>query len=161
MSSSSSPSPPGATAPARPSRDAGGGGDLGGGDDDGGGGGGGGDGRLVKVGFGRNQAEAEMLQGLLLQEGIPSVLKRSMGFDNPDFLGAGPRDIWVHASVAPRARELLADVVSGGGDPAAAEREWAQQRLRGGEASIAKQAFWFGVAALAGIALIWLLYLIT
>lgn len=155
MSSSSSPS---ATLPTR--KAGGGGGDLGGGDD-GGGGGGGGDGRLVKVGFGRNQAEAEMLQGLLLQEGIPSVLKRSMGFDNPDFLGAGPRDIWVHASAAARARELLADVVSGGGDPAAAEREWAAQRLGGGEPSIARQAFWFGVVALAGLGLIWLLYLIT
>lgn len=153
MSSSSSPS---ATLP---TRDAGRGG-AGGGDEDGGGGGGDGEG-LVKVGFGRNQAEAEMLQALLLQEGIPSVLKRSMGFDNPDFLGAGPRDIWVQAALAPRARELLADVIAGGGDPAAAEREWAQQRLRGGEASLAKQAFWFGVAALAGVALIWLLYLVT
>ena len=42
-----------------------------------GGGGGGGGGKLVKVAFARNQAEAEMIQGLLLEAGIPSVLKRS------------------------------------------------------------------------------------
>ena len=50
---------------------------------DGGGGGGGGGGKLVKVAFARNQAEAEMLQGLLLESGIPSVLKRSRRLRRP------------------------------------------------------------------------------
>jgi hypothetical protein len=47
-------------------------------------------GEPVKVGFARNQSEAELMQGLLLEEGIPSFLKRSRGFDVPDFLAAGP-----------------------------------------------------------------------
>jgi hypothetical protein len=66
-----------------------------------------GEGRLVKVGWARNQAEAELIAGLLLEEGIPSVAKRSGGFDVPDFLAAGPRDILVAASGADAAREVL------------------------------------------------------
>src|SRR3954453_19236249 len=85
----------------------GGGGDSGGGDE-GGGGGGGGDGRLVKVAFARNQVEGEMLQGLLSEADIPSVLKRSFGFDNPDFLAGGPHDVMVNQGAAQRAREVLA-----------------------------------------------------
>src|SRR6185503_16197894 len=81
-------------------------------DDEGGGGGGGGGGKLVKVGFARNQAEAEMLQALLLESGIPSVLKRSGGFDAPEFLAAGPRDIWVNKEHADAARELLTETMT-------------------------------------------------
>jgi len=65
------------------------------------------EGPLVKVGSARNQAEAEMLENLLLEEGIPSLIRRSGGFDVPDFLAAGPRDILVPASGAELARELL------------------------------------------------------
>lgn len=64
---------------------------------------------LVKAGWARNQAEAELIQGLLMEHGIPSVLRRSRGFDVPDFLAAGPRDVMVDEVVAERARELLAD----------------------------------------------------
>ncbi|HWI75100.1 MAG TPA: hypothetical protein VNT55_24265, partial [Baekduia sp.] len=39
------------------------------------------EGPLVKVAAGRNQSEAELIQGLLLEEGVPSMLKRSAGFD--------------------------------------------------------------------------------
>nr|MDQ4040232.1 hypothetical protein [Actinomycetota bacterium] len=53
------------------------------------------DGELVRVAGGRNQAEAEFIQGLLLEEGVPSILRRSAGFDVPDFLAAGPRDVMV------------------------------------------------------------------
>jgi hypothetical protein len=65
------------------------------------------EGPLVKVGAARNQAEAEMLENLLLEEGIPSLIRRSGGFDVPDFLAAGPRDILVPASGAELAREIL------------------------------------------------------
>ena len=51
------------------------------------------EGPLVRVAAARHQAEAEFLQGLLLEEGIPSMMRRSGGFDVPDFLAAGPRDI--------------------------------------------------------------------
>ena len=45
-------------------------------------GGGGGDG-LVKVAYGADQMEAEMIQGLLSDHGIQSMLKRGPGFDVP------------------------------------------------------------------------------
>lgn len=65
------------------------------------------EGELVRVAHARHQAEAEMIQGLLLEEGIPSMLRRSMGFDVPDFMAAGPRDIMVPRSGAEAARDLL------------------------------------------------------
>jgi len=65
------------------------------------------EGQLVKVAGARNQAEAEFLQGLLLEEGVPSTLRRARGFDVPDFLAAGPRDVLVPASGADVARDVL------------------------------------------------------
>ena len=65
------------------------------------------EGRLVRVAGGRNQAEAELIQGMLLEEGIPSMLRRSAGFDVPDFLAAGPRDVLVPEAGSEAARELL------------------------------------------------------
>ena len=65
------------------------------------------EGPLVKVVGARNQAEAELLQGMLLEEGVPSMMRRSGGFDVPDFLASGPRDILVPASGADAARQVL------------------------------------------------------
>jgi len=65
------------------------------------------EGKLVRVAWARNQSEAEFIQGLLLEEGVPSLLRRSAGFDVPDFLAAGPRDILVPGSGADTAREVL------------------------------------------------------
>jgi hypothetical protein len=65
------------------------------------------EGELVKVAGARNQAEAEFLQGLLLEEGVPSTLRRARGFDVPDFLAAGPRDVLVPVSGAQVARDVL------------------------------------------------------
>ena len=65
------------------------------------------EGELVKVAGARNQAEAEFLQGLLLEEGVPSALRRARGFDVPDFLAAGPRDVLVPASGYEVARDVL------------------------------------------------------
>jgi hypothetical protein len=65
------------------------------------------EGPLVRVATARHQSEAELLQGMLLEEGIPSMLRRSAGFDVPDFLAAGPRDILVPQSAEPDARDLL------------------------------------------------------
>jgi hypothetical protein len=64
-------------------------------------------GPLVRVATARHQAEAEMLEGMLLEEGIPSLARRSGGFDVPDFLAAGPRDILVPESGVELAREIL------------------------------------------------------
>jgi hypothetical protein len=65
------------------------------------------EGPLVRVAGGRNQAEAEFIQGLLLEWGVPSVLRRTAGFDVPDFLAAGPRDVLVPEAGAETAREVL------------------------------------------------------
>jgi hypothetical protein len=64
-------------------------------------------GDLVRVATGHNQAEAELIQGMLLEEGVPSIHRRSAAFDVPDFLAAGPRDILVPQSGAEAAREVL------------------------------------------------------
>jgi hypothetical protein len=65
------------------------------------------DGDLVVVAGVRHQAEAELIQGLLLEEGVPSMLRRTRGFDVPDMLAAGPRDVLVPTSGAGVAREVL------------------------------------------------------
>jgi hypothetical protein len=65
------------------------------------------DGRLVKVARANSQPESELIEALLLEEGIPSMSRRSGGFDVPDFLAAGPRDILVPESGAEAAREAL------------------------------------------------------
>ena len=67
------------------------------------------EGPLVRVAGGRHQAEAELIQNLLLEEGVPSVLRRAAGFDVPDFLAAGPRDVLVPQAGAEVAHEVLLD----------------------------------------------------
>ena len=64
-------------------------------------------GPLVRAATASNQAEAELIQNMLLEEGVPSVTRRSAGFDVPDFLAAGPRDLLVPESGVGMARELL------------------------------------------------------
>jgi Putative prokaryotic signal transducing protein len=71
------------------------------------------EGELVRVAGGRNQAEAEFIQGLLLEEGIPSLLRRTAGFDVPDYLAAGPRDVLVPEAGAEAARDVLHDADMG------------------------------------------------
>jgi Putative prokaryotic signal transducing protein len=103
----------------------------------------------VKVAFAQNLSEAELIQGILLEEGIPSVQRRSRGFDVPDFLAAGPRDILVPQAAEASARTLLADARVGGEAPAddgsAAPRPL---RLLAGVL----------VALAAAAALVWVLY---
>ena len=64
-------------------------------------------GKLVKVAWASNLAEAEFLQGMLLDQGIPSSERRTRGFDVPDFLAGGPRDILVPEAAYETARELV------------------------------------------------------
>ena len=70
-------------------------------------------GEPVRVAFTRNQAESDLLQNMLLEEGIPSLVKRTRGFDVPDYMAAGPRDIYVPSSAAVVAREFLHEVWEG------------------------------------------------
>jgi hypothetical protein len=65
------------------------------------------EGPLVRVAGARHQAEAEFIQGLLLEEGVPSMLRRTRGFDVPDMLAAGPRDVMVPRNGLDAAREVL------------------------------------------------------
>ena len=66
------------------------------------------EGELVRVATARNQPEAELLQGLLLEAGVPALARRSGGFDVPGFLAAGPRDVLVPRGGEEVARQLLA-----------------------------------------------------
>jgi hypothetical protein len=65
------------------------------------------EGQLIRVKVARQQPEAELIQSMLLEEGIPSTLRRTRGFDVPEMLAAGPRDILVPASGVSAAREIL------------------------------------------------------
>lgn len=64
-------------------------------------------GPLVHAASGANQVEAEMIQALLLEEGVPSIIRRSPGFDVPEFLAAGPREVLVCKSAQMAASEAL------------------------------------------------------
>lgn len=64
-------------------------------------------GDLRRVATASQQPEAELIQMLLLEEGVPSTVRRSAGFDVPDFLAAGPRDVLVPESGLAIAREIL------------------------------------------------------
>jgi zinc-ribbon domain len=65
------------------------------------------EGPLVRVAGAANQVEAEFIQALLLEEGVPSTTRRAAGFDVPDFLAAGPRDVLVASSGLDVARDVL------------------------------------------------------
>lgn len=104
-----------------------------------------------------------MLQGLLGEAGIPSVLKRTMGFDAPEFFASGPHDVLVADALAKRAREVLAEVTVDSEADEVAELE-EQRRLARGETGVtspAQLAFWIAVAVLGGFLFIWLLYQLT
>jgi hypothetical protein len=101
-------------------------------------------GDLVRVVSARNQSEAELIQNLLLEEGIPSMFRRSAGFDVPDFLAAGSRDVLVAESAAEAARDVLT----------AADIEPAQPRQSSTPA--ARVLLWIMVGLLVGAAIIWL-----
>ncbi|HEV2998452.1 MAG TPA: DUF2007 domain-containing protein [Solirubrobacteraceae bacterium] len=62
---------------------------------------------LVQVAYAQHLPEAELLQSFLRDEGIPCVARRAAGFDVPDFLAAGPREILVAADNEEWARRVL------------------------------------------------------
>ena len=97
----------------------------------------------VKVAYAANLAEAQLIQGILLEEGIPSFERRSRGFDVPDFLAAGPRDILVPRAGYEAARELLADTGEHQLDEAASaedDRDRARRLLLGMAVALAVAA---------------------
>jgi hypothetical protein len=103
-----------------------------------------------------------MLQGLLLEVGIPSVLKRSRGFDNPDFLSAGPHDVMVNSDLAQKARGVFADTMVDSEEEERAEISGeAGLRREGNETSPARLALWVVTAFLGALILVWILYQLT
>jgi hypothetical protein len=65
-------------------------------------------GDLVRVTGARSLTDGELIQSILLDHGVPSMLRRARGFDVPDFLAAGPRDVLVPESGYETARDVLA-----------------------------------------------------
>ncbi len=119
-------------------------------------------GEPTKVAFARHQAEAELIQGLLLEEGIPSFLKRTRGFDVPDFLAAGPRDVLVPQAGAEAARELLSSAElahqAASGQPPVADPA---ALARAGEASPGWLLGWILLGLLVAAGIVWILYQAT
>ena len=75
------------------------------------------EGELVRVATAQNQPEAELIGGLLLEAGVPSLVRRSGGFDVPDFLAAGPRDVLVPSGGEQVARDVLGGPARDAGPP--------------------------------------------
>jgi hypothetical protein len=88
-------------------------------------------GELRRVVTAQQQAEGEFIQSLLLEEGIPSTLRRAAGFDVPDFLAAGPRDVLVPESGYELAREVLRQSEIGSTESASAAAPSARALLIG------------------------------
>jgi hypothetical protein len=65
--------------------------------------------RWVKVAVAPNETSALMMEGVLEDAGIPSLTQRARGFDAPDFLSAGPRDVLVPDSLFEEAKQILED----------------------------------------------------
>jgi hypothetical protein len=65
--------------------------------------------RWVKVAAAPDESIGLLMDGVLKEAGIPSLIQRAPGFDAPDFLSAGPRDVLVPASLVEEARQVLED----------------------------------------------------
>ena len=104
-----------------------------------------------------------MIQGLLLEGDIPSVLKRTRGFDAPEFAASGPHDVMVDSDVAQKARDLLADTMieSEGEFRQEVAEESRLSRPGATETTPARLALWVAVAFLGAVILVWILYQAT
>jgi hypothetical protein len=98
-------------------------------------------GELRRVVTARQQPEAEFIQMLLLEEGVPSTLRRTAGFDVPDFLAAGPRDVLVPESGLEIARDVLrqSDIITAG------------EPSHGSPAGVSARALLIGIAVALGL----------
>ena len=102
------------------------------------------EGDLVRVAGAMNQAEAEFFQGMLLEEGIPSSLRRTRGFDVPDMLAAGPRDVMVPASGHGAAREVLLEAEIVNDDPVEETPPWRVLAVLLGVLAVGALIIWLG-----------------
>lgn len=71
---------------------------------------------VVKVAYAKDSAQAGLIQGLLENEGIPSMLQ-ALGIDGPKLgfglLVSNPQRVMVRADQAERARALIAETLVG------------------------------------------------
>ena len=63
----------------------------------------------MKVAAAPDESSTLLMEGLLKDADIPSLIQRAPGFDAPDFLSAGPRDVLVPASSWGEAKQILED----------------------------------------------------
>lgn len=63
----------------------------------------------VKVAFASNRTEADIVQGILKEHGIPSLTKKPNGTFLTDLFGVGAREIVVPAAAEEDAKRLLAE----------------------------------------------------
>ncbi len=65
--------------------------------------------RWIKVAVAPNETSALLMDGVLKDAGVPALIQRAPGFDVPDFLSSGPRDVLVPGSLSEEARRVLED----------------------------------------------------
>jgi hypothetical protein len=63
----------------------------------------------VKVAAAPDESVALLMDGVLKHAGISSLIQRAPGFDAPDSLAAGPRDVLVPGSLVEEAKRILED----------------------------------------------------
>lgn len=64
----------------------------------------------VQVAFANNRTEADLVQGILREHGIPSLTRKPNGTFLTDLFGIGAREIVVPAAAEADAVRLLADL---------------------------------------------------
>jgi hypothetical protein len=62
---------------------------------------------LVRLTGAGTLPEAEMIQDLLAQEGIDVLVQRTPGFDLPQYLAGGPRELFVRRDQLEAARAIV------------------------------------------------------
>ena len=65
--------------------------------------------RWVKLAAAPDESVALLMDDVLKDAGIPSLIQRAAGFDAPDFLAAGLRDVLVPGSLVEEAKQVLQD----------------------------------------------------
>ena len=61
----------------------------------------------MKVAAAPDESVALLMDGVLNDAGIPSLIQRAARFDAPDFLAAGPRGVLVPGSLVEEAKQVL------------------------------------------------------
>ncbi len=62
---------------------------------------------MKRLTWAANLMEAEMIAGMLDAEGIEVLIQRQPGLDAPEFLGGGPRVLFVQEAQYDEAAELV------------------------------------------------------